>query len=194
MKIRKYPPSDRHLLGNRNRLREEPSTPSSPGAPPAPDDDERRLAEFLRYLRTVESEPTSTLARQLIADGIELPCPATFTEESVGPKLWEVVHGLARRRTYLTSTNHLSDLELYRYLWEITLNEPAHELDDHMGSCACQIDLVSDGSDESIWLWLRYYADRNIREEWACDFPGEPIPEPATPPHDRDRSLPQWRP
>jgi hypothetical protein len=106
-------------------------------------------------------------------------------------KLWEVIRGLARRRHYLTSTDHLSDLELYRHLWEITLNEPAHELDDRMGECACHIDLVSDGSDESIWLWLRYYADESTRLDWASDFPGDHVPTPAPPPYDRDRHLPQ---
>ncbi|NIP93999.1 MAG: hypothetical protein GWO24_11315, partial [Akkermansiaceae bacterium] len=61
---------------------------------------------------------------------------------------------------------------------------------DHMGDCACHIDLVSDGSDESIWLWLRYYADQSTRLEWAAEFPGEMIPEHLDPPHDRDRHLP----
>ncbi|NIP96877.1 MAG: hypothetical protein GWO24_26935, partial [Akkermansiaceae bacterium] len=80
---------------------------------PDEDPDHDGLAELFRYLRTIDSEPTSTLARQLIDDGIELPRPESFTEESVRSKLWEVIHGLARRRNFLSSTDHLSDLELY---------------------------------------------------------------------------------
>ena len=143
-----------------------------------------------KCIRTIESEPSSTLSRQLIGDGIELPPPQSFTEESVHDKLWEVIRGLARRRTYLSSTDHLSELELYRFLWEITLNEPTHQLDDSMGNCACHIDLISDGSDESIWLWLRYYAEDCERRDWAKEFPGDPVPEHIDPPCDRDRHLP----
>lgn len=184
--------SYRHRLSPASRLscREEPPAYGATASLPDEDPDHEGLAELFRYLRTIDSEPTSTLARQLIDDGIELPRPESFTEESVRPKLWEVIHGLARRRNFLYSTDHLSDLELYRYLWEVTLNEPTHELDDHMGDCACHIDLVSDGSDESIWLWLRYYADQSTRLEWAAEFPGEMIPEHLDPPHDRDRHLP----
>ena len=169
-------------------LKEEPPA-YSPAAPFDPDDDE--LEELLRYLRTIESEPTSTLARQLIADGIELPPPQSLPEDSVYDKLWEVIHGLAHRRHFLDSTDHLSDFELYGFLWEETLSQPTHELDDHLGDCACQVDLVSDGSCESIWYWLRYYADDHDRKDWAEQFPDDPMPEPSAPPYDRDRHLPK---
>ena len=151
---------------------------------------ERRMVEFLRYLRVVESKPKSTLARQLISDGIVLPTPESFDEKTVGPKLTEVFEGLAQRRHFVSNTNHLSDLELYRHLWEITLNQPSHELDDSMGECVCHLDLVADGTEESIWIWLRYYATEGQRSNWAHDFPWERVPDPARPPFDRDRHLP----
>ncbi|NNM29578.1 MAG: hypothetical protein HKO57_08650, partial [Akkermansiaceae bacterium] len=149
------------------------------------------LEEFLRYVRTIESAPTTTLARQLIRDGIELPAPETFTERNVHRKLWEVIRALARHRHFLTSTDHLTDLELYRYLWEIILNEPTHVLGESMGACACHIDLVSDGSDESLWLWHRYYASEADRQSWLAEFPGDPMPPRIDPPSDRDRHLPK---
>ena len=146
--------------------------------------------DFLRYLRTVESEPRSTLARQLIREGIELPPPETFTEANVHAKLWEVIRSLARHRHFLSSTDHLSDLELYRHLWEFTLNEPTHDWDNLEVPCGCCIDLISDGSDEAIWHWLRYYASPAERSRWAREFPGDPLPGPLSPPYDRDRHLP----
>lgn len=152
---------------------------------------ERRMVEFLRYLQVVELEPRSTLARQLISDEIELPAPESLTEKTVGTKLTEVIAGLAGRRHFLSNTNHLSDLELYRHLWELTLNQPSHELDDSMGECAGYLDLVGDGSEESIWIWLRYYATEPQRNNWAHDFPWERVPEAAAPPFDRDRHLPK---
>ncbi len=38
---------------------------------------------------------------------------------------------------------------------------------------------------------LRYYADESVRDDWADQFPGDPIPERAAPPYDRDRHLPK---
>lgn len=184
-----------NLNASRPLLREEPPAYPAPPGPGREDngggDDEDELDQFLRYLRTIEAEPTSTLSRQLIRAGIELPAPDSFTEESVHPKLWEVLRALADHRTFLCSTDHLSDLELYRYLWEVTLNEPNHELDDSMGDCACQIDLVSSGSDESMWIYHRYYADEAERWEWSEAFPDDPMPDRIDPPFDRDRHLPK---
>lgn len=187
------PYRQRTRLSLSTRVRED-SPPFGTIPFPEHDPEEDGLEELFRYLRKLEEEPASTLARQLIEDGIELPPPTSFTEESVSDKLWEVARGLARRRYFLEHTDHLSDLQLYRYLWEITLNQPAHELGDDLGECACHLDLVSDGTDESLWLWLRYYADELTRENWAADFPGGFIPAAAPLPHDRDRHLPKWYP
>ena len=187
---RKHQRTRPHSPTRPRRVREEPPVytvaPSS-----GDDDDEERLEQFLEYLRTIEGRPSSTLARQLIEDGIELPPPGHFDERTVHDKLWEVIHGLARRRHYLSSTNHLSELELYRHLWEETLSEPTYELTDTMGTCARHLDLVSDGSEESVWLWLRYYASESARLDWAADFPGDGVPPALKPPFDRDRFLPQ---
>jgi hypothetical protein len=105
--------------------------------------------------------------------------------------LWEVLHGLAHRRTFLERTNHLSDLDLYRHLWEVTLNEGTEALDESMGNCACQIDLLGDGSEESERLNLQYFADDFDRGGWESEFPGEILPERLAPPSDRDQHLPR---
>ena len=102
-----------------------------------------------------------------------------------------VITGLARRRTFLSYTNHLSNDELYRLLWVETLNEATHELDDSMGDCACHIDLLSDGSEQSNLLRLQYYADELERNDWLDAFPDDTLPPHLDPPYDRDRHLPQ---
>lgn len=158
-----------------------------PGGSRDPDAEEA----LLRYLLAIDSPPTSTHARQLIRDGIELPDPESLKPEEVRVKLWEVIHGLARIRTYLYCTDHLSDFDLYRQLWGETLNEPTCELDDSMGDCACHIDLVGDGSDESIRLYLSHYADESDRRWWQAEFPDDPMPKHVNPPYDRDQHLPK---
>jgi len=156
-----------------------------------PDLSEQAFEAFLESVRAFESALTTTLARLLIHDGLELPSPDSFTEESVHGKLWEVIRGMARHHHFLYSTDHLSDLELYRNLWEKTLNDPAEEITPEMGDCAWHIDFVGDGSEESIRVWLRHYATGVDRQHWAMDFPDDAMPEHVDPPCDRDRHLPQ---
>jgi hypothetical protein len=38
---------------------------------------------------------------------------------------------------------------------------------------------------------LRYYADDEVRKDWAKDFPDSELPPHETPPYDRDRLLPR---
>ena len=147
--------------------------------------------KLLRYLLTIEEEPTTTYARQLIEDGIELPPPDSFTADSVADKLWEVIRGLAHRRTFLSYTDHLSDLELYQLLWQDVLNWPAEELDPEMENCACHIDLLSDGSEETLYLLCRYYDDPLAQSIWAEEFPDRAVPESIDPPCQRDCHLPK---
>ncbi len=181
-------------------MKRKPNSPRS-HHPPRPEDapligrhpdlSDEDFEAFLEMVAASESAPITTLARLLIRDGISLPSPDSFTEESVREKLSEIIHGMAKRRHFLYSTDHLSDLALYRHLWEETLNHPTEEVTPAMGDCACHIDLVGDGSEESIQLWLRYYADESVRDDWADQFPGDPIPDHTDPPYDRDRHLPK---
>lgn len=164
-----------------------PRPPRQPGERRDLDAEEK----LLRYLLTIEEETTTTYARQLIEDGIELPPPDSFTEDSVADKLWEVIHGLAHRRTFLSFTDHLSDLELYRLLWKDILNRSTEELDPEMETCAYHLDLLSDGSEESLILLCRYYDDPLAQSIWQSDFPDRPMPEAIDPPCRRDRHLPK---
>ncbi|RFC41640.1 MAG: hypothetical protein DVB23_003370 [Verrucomicrobia bacterium] len=146
---------------------------------------------FLRYLLMLETEPTSTLARQLIGRGIELPEPDSLDEVAVAEKLEEVIQGLANLRTYLVHTDHLSDRELYEHLWCETLNEAEYEFDEGMGNYQTTIDLVGDGSVESEETYQRFYADELDRIWWQTEYPGHPMPDMEPAPHDRDRHLPK---
>jgi hypothetical protein len=58
-------------------------------------------------------------------------------------------------------------------------------------SYAYIIDLTSSGSDEDNQIYLKYYADEEHRNQWALDWPDDPMPDHENPPYDRDRTLPQ---
>jgi len=185
----KNQPDAESLLQQLEILRTQPGFPETD----APEKSLQDLAEeiaFLRYLATIEKEPTSTLARQLINDGIELPSPEDLVGQQLHNKLWEVIAGLAKRRCFLESTDHLSEAELYRYLWHEALNDKTHELDDQMGPCACHLDLIGNGSEEAESIYLTYYADEQDREHFQVLYDDAPLPPRRPLPYDRDRHLP----
>ncbi len=148
------------------------------------------LPQALReYVLTYEEAEINTSFDLLVQGGMALPAPEKLDDMQLTAKLWEVIHGLALLRTFLYSTNHLSDRELYEELWyEELLVENPYMPDDE--NSVCHIDLVGSGSKEDSELYLRYYADEEDRNEWAKDWPNDIIPAHETPPYDRDRYLP----
>jgi hypothetical protein len=147
-------------------------------------------AQFWMSVAAYEQAPSTTHFQLLKESGIEFPVPESIDDERLATKLWEVIEGLARRRVFLSQTDHLSDRELYTLLWRDLLHEPVKDmpLDN---SSAWQIDLLGGGSEEDIYLHLKYYADDATRHQWLADFPDDKMPEHEQPPFDRDRRLPQ---
>ncbi len=58
-------------------------------------------------------------------------------------------------------------------------------------NAAYHIQLLSSGSDEDNFLYLKYYADNEWRRQWHKNFPKDPIPPHEDPRYDRDRWLPK---
>src|SRR6266571_7864097 len=145
--------------------------------------------DFLRGVIEYEIAPWTTHFQQLEEAGIELPDPETMDDEKVTAKLWEVIESLARMRVFLESTNHLSDRELYTELWSDVLREEtkAMTFDEYS---AWHIDMIGSGSEQHIYLWMKYYADEETRRQWMKDWPDYEMPEHENPPYDRDRNLP----
>ena len=146
--------------------------------------------QFWEQVVAYEEAPWTTHFKQLEQCGVELPAPETLDDQQLAAKLWEVVDRLAAMRVFVTSTNHLSDRELYSQLWNESLREetPAMQFDE---SGAWTINLVSSGSDEDTYLYLKHYADEEWRLHWLKDFPDYEMPAHEDPRYARDRSLPQ---
>ena len=85
---------------------------------------------------------------------------------------------------------HLSDRELYDYLYHDGLREEAVLFPENP-SYAYMIDLTGSGSDEDNQIYLKYYADEEHRRQWAHDWPDDMLPEHEDPPFDRDQFLPR---
>lgn len=159
-----------------------------------PDGDEIEVddAEWLAYTERLEAWEKgggTTSSKQLISDGIGLPAPDSLDDGSVSEKLFEVIAGMERKHTYLYQTDHLSDRELYTWLWEEGLNGNIMDLSGIEGG-ACHTSPVGSGDEESVRISLIYYDSAEERAEWKAGWPEDEIPAHIDPPYDRDRFLP----
>jgi len=136
-----------------------------------------------------EAEPI-TLSDELVKAGHELPAPDELDDTLLTEKLWELINVLAARGTYLHSTDHLSDRELYTHLWDESLREPT--VMPAIPGFTYHIDIIGSGSEEDIEIYLRYYADEDSRRRWAERWPQDALPPREQPPYDRDARLPQF--
>ena len=146
--------------------------------------------EFLRHVLEYETAEPISLLRLIENSGLEVPVPDTLDDDALKIKLKEVVEKMASLGAYLLHTNHLSDRDLYKYLYEEALREETVLFPENP-SYAYMIDLTGSGSEEDNQTYLKYYADEQYRRQWAHDWPDDRMPEHEEPPFDRDRFLPQ---
>jgi hypothetical protein len=148
---------------------------------------------FLRRVLAFDAGGTTTLTVELQEIGIDVPPPATLSDDALTQKLWEIINGLATLRVFLERTDHLSDRALYELLHGELLPEEMDELGTDEGS-AWHLDILGGCSNEDLRLHLKYYADEKQRREWLADWPDYDMPAHEDPPYDRDRLLPacEW--
>ena len=146
--------------------------------------------EFLRHVLEYETAEPISLLRLIENSGLEVPVPDTLEDDALKIKLKEIIEKMASLGAYLLHTNHLSDRDLYKYLYEEALREETVLFPENP-SYAYMIDLTGSGSEEDNQTYLKYYADEQYRRQWAHDWPDDTMPEHEEPPFDRDRFLPQ---
>lgn len=146
--------------------------------------------EFLRHVLEYETAEPISLFQLLDNSGLEIPAPDKLNKDTLSATLKELIERMASLGAYLLHTNHLSDRELYDYLYHDGLREEVVLFPENPGY-AYMIDLTGSGSDEDNQLYLKYYADQEHRRQWAHDWPDDRIPDHEDPPFDRDRFLPQ---
>tara|TARA_B100000902_G_C26926460_1_gene724263 strand:- start:97 stop:690 length:594 start_codon:yes stop_codon:yes gene_type:complete len=145
---------------------------------------------FLENVRFFENAPRTSFAKLLISDGLSLPPSKNLTDAELHAKLWEVIRGLSLRQVFLYNTDHVDDRGLYDLLWFDLLNGDTVDISDQPDS-AYHLDVLGSGSEQDIKTYLKYYANEDERREWSHELAADEIPEPALPPHDRDRFLPK---
>ena len=146
--------------------------------------------EFLRHVLEYETAEQISLLRLLENSGLEVPAPETLDDDALRIKLKEMIDRMASVGPFLLHTNHVSDRNLYEYLYHEALREETVLFPENP-SYAYMIDLTGSGSEDDNQNYLKYYANADYRRQWAHDWPNDPIPEHEEPPFDRDRFLPQ---
>ena len=146
--------------------------------------------EFLKQILEYETTESITLSQWLENAGVQVPSPDSLDDAGLPGRLAEIIQRMAALGAYLLHTNHLSDRELYEYLYKEALREEATLFPENPGY-AYMIDLTGSGSDEDNQLYLRYYADEDYRKQWTRDWPDDVMPEHEDPPFDRDDKLPR---
>jgi uncharacterized protein YaaR (DUF327 family) len=146
--------------------------------------------EFLKQVLEYERAEPMTVFRLLENAGFDLPLPDCLDDAALTAKLEELIDRMASLGAYLLNTNHLSDRELYQYLYDEGLREEATLFPENPGY-AYMIDLTGSGSSEDMQVYLKYYADEDFRQRWAKDWPDDPMPKHEDPPFDRDAKLPK---
>jgi hypothetical protein len=146
--------------------------------------------EFLRHVLEYETAEPVSLFRLLENSGQEILPPGQLDGAALTAQLQTIIERMASLGAFLLHTDHLSDAELYGYLYNDGLREEAVLFPENP-SYAYTIDLTGSGSEEDNQIYLRYFADEEHRKQWAADWPDDPMPDHEDPPFDRDRHLPK---
>lgn len=149
--------------------------------------DAQLLKQFEEHIEAFHNAPWRDVFSLLAESRVDLPPPDTLSDEQVTTVFWRLLRVLAHMHVYVHRTDHLSDREVYAWLWSDALREAAPvglKMNRHL-------DPLGSGDEASMAMYLRYYADDAMRHEWQTSFPGDVLPERERPPHDRDRLLPK---
>ena len=190
--------------------------PGPPGIPPDADDgklffeEEEENEDDPLGLEAVDAEIAAEKTREELAaitggeepEGWQRPVdklreknltllpPAELTDETLTPKLWELLHNLALQGFYVSHTDHLSDREVYAELWTHGLRDEAL-LPGKCKTGGWFHDFLGSWGEDELQLWLRYYASDEDRAEHVKDWPNDTIPPKEKPPCNRDWRLPK---
>ena len=144
---------------------------------------------FLARVCEFEKAPWDTNFNRLIQIGIEMVPPIEFDDKGLHAKLQEMIRTLGTMRCFLEQTDHLSDREMYEWLWSDALREETPDVTQLGG--AWHISPIGSGNEEDTTLFLKYYANEKERSQWQEEFSSDALPLHCPLPYNRDRNLPR---
>ena len=143
--------------------------------------------DFLTCLLEWETAPLLPVYRWFEPE-MRLPHPDNLRQEHLPTLLSEVIDRLYDKKIVLDFTDHLTDSELYRLIYQDILPAREKRLTHRCGYIHWDCSRTGEDPD----LWLAYYASDDDRECWAEMFL-QPLPPKMIPPYQRDLpSDPDW--
>jgi hypothetical protein len=147
---------------------------------------------FLEYARKFEEAEFDTALNRLVERGIVLEPPSELDDASLHTRLENLLCALATMRCFVENTDHLSERDLYTWLWTDGLREEIPNIEEIGG--AWHTSPIGAGNDEDIRIFLKYYATEGERRHWHQQFPNDALPLHEVLPYNRDQRLPRaWR-
>ena len=144
---------------------------------------------FLARVCEFEKAQHDTNFNRLVHCGVQMTPPAELDDASLRAKLHEVLGALGKIHCFIENTDHLSDRELYTWLWSEGLREETPDLSQLGG--AWHMSPIGASDDKDIAVFLKYYATEKERCRWKTEFPNEALPPHCSLPYNRDRNLPR---
>lgn len=145
---------------------------------------------FLEQVLAYERAEFDMNFNRLVQRGVAMPPAAELDDTILSTTLSEIIRELGELRCFLHDTDHLSDRELYDWLWSRGLRDESPDVSD-MPDGAWHTSPIGAGNNEDTAIWLKYYASEEERQRWHLDYPSDPMPAREALPFDRDRHLPK---
>ena len=123
---------------------------------------------FLERACEFEKAGLDTNFNRLVQRGVEMAPPAELDDSNLRAKLQQVLQTLAEMRCFLHDTDHLSDRELYTWLWTDGLREETPDMAQLGG--AWHTSPIGSCTEEDIAVHLTYYANKKERGRWKKNF------------------------
>lgn len=144
---------------------------------------------FWKHILAFESAEDSTIGERLQKEAGFVPVDPNElrNDDEVHAALWDLLHALASIRVFVSTTDHLSDSELYRLLCYGALESPTSvpPPGSEWNTRVSAHEYGTADDPDGTQTYLRYYADEEMRATWPDE-----VPPKEDPPYDRDRFLP----
>ena len=199
MDLSNEPDQEKRIETLRRQLQKLGGTPlydSLPSEFDSTDFEERLLRQMLEYETREPIAPLTLLQNA----GVAISAPEQLDDTALAASLRELIHQLASVGIYLQRTNHLSDRELYEFLFNDELRKEARLFPENpnyvyiinLAGTDLNNVIESPGSVD-VRYYLTYYATTEERQQFARVFPELSLSMPSRKniPYDRDRVCPK---
>jgi len=174
-----------HIERLKKQIREvvgdEPFFASIPDCPPEIEE------SFLERVLWFEQASRQPLRERLAGAGIVLTDPDELDDIDLTNQMWDAIQALVTLHIIPINTDHLSDRQVYAYLWCTVMSGEIVTPD--FFSRGWYIDFTGQG-EKGIDVYIKYYASADERDVYRRNFPHHSFPEHCDPPYNRDHLIP----